>query len=347
MPRSGLGGNWLAEAEQACVRARQLTWQLLTFSKGGVPTRKPIALVRILQESAGLALHGSSVSCTFDLPEDLWFVEADAAQLVQVFSNVLINARQAMPDGGGVTVRAENILEGERRWENALRVEPKRYVRISVVDKGIGIPKEHISRIFDPYFSTKQQGSGLGLATTYSIVKNHGGFLVVDSLPGRGTTVHINFPAAGNRDLQEQPDVPVPVRLPGSKHRVLIMDDEAAVRTLAANMLEFLGYDAEVVDGGSAAVERYERAQASGRPFDVVLLDLSVPGDFGGREAVDRLEVLDPGVKTILMSGFAQHPAVTEFQTYGFKAVITKPFTLQELSATLHSVITPRDWRVH
>ena len=345
MPRAGLGGNWLAEAEQACVRARQLTWQLLTFSKGGVPTRKRLSIVRILQESAGLALHGSTVSCAFEVPEDLWAVEADAAQLVQVFSNVLINAQQSMPNGGVVTVRAENILEAEPRWENALRVEPRRYVRISIVDKGIGIPREHISRIFDPYFSTKQQGSGLGLATTYSIVKNHGGFIAVDSQTGSGTTVRINFPASGSRDVEEFAQ-PV-VHTPGSKHRVLIMDDEAAVRTLAANMLEFLGYDAEVVDGGSAALERFERAQANGHPFDVVLLDLSVPGDLGGREAVDRLGELDPQVKTILMSGFAQHPAVTEFRTYGFNAVITKPFTLQELSATLHSVITPRDWRVH
>jgi len=345
MPRGVMSGNWLAEAEQACVRARQLTWQLLTFSKGGVPTRKPVAIVRLLQESAGVALHGSKVTCTFDLPEDLWTVEADSSQVVQVFSNVLINAQQAMPNGGVVTVRAENILETDRRWENALRVEPRRYVRVSIVDKGIGIPKEHISRIFDPYFSTKPQGTGLGLATTYSIVKNHGGFLAVDSRPGQGTTVQINFPAAGSRDVEVQPEAPA--RTAGSKQRVLIMDDEASVRTLAANMLETLGYDAEVVASGSAAVERFERALASGQPFDVVLLDLSVPGDLGGTEAVDRLGALDPQVKTILMSGFSQHPAVTEFQTYGFKAVITKPFTLQELSATMHSVITPRDWRVH
>jgi CheY-like chemotaxis protein len=346
MPRTGMSDNWLGEAEQACARARQLTWQLLTFSKGGVPTLKTISIERILEESAALALRGSNVTCRLDIAPDLPTVEADAAQLVQVFSNVLINAQQAMPHGGVVTISAENVVEGDRRWENALRVEPRRYVRISIVDKGIGIAKEHLSRIFDPYFSTKQRGSGLGLATTYSIVKNHGGFLAVDSQPGRGTTVHINFPAAASPDVEEQPDSAV--RTAGSKQRVLIMDDEASVRTLASNMLEFLGYDAEVVDGGRAALERFERARATGRPFDVVLLDLSVPGDLGGTEAVDRLGILDPEVKTILMSGFAQHPAVTEFRSYGFNAVITKPFTLQELSSTLHSVITsPRAWRVH
>ena len=250
-----------------------------------------------------------------------------------------------MPHGGVVTITAENVVEGDRRWEHALPVEPRRYVRVSIADKGIGIPKEHLSRIFDPYFSTKQRGSGLGLATTYSIVKNHGGFLTVDSQLGRGTTVHINFPAAGSRVVEEQPAATI--RASGNKPRVLIMDDEASIRTLAANMLEFLGYETEVVDGGSAAVERFQSAMASGRPFDVVLLDLSVPGDLGGTEAVDRLGSLDPGVKTILMSGFAQDPVVTQFRTYGFSAVITKPFTLQELSTTVHSVITPPEWRVH
>jgi len=345
MPRTGMSDNWLGEAEQACVRARQLTWQLLTFSKGGVPTRKTIAIDRILRESAALALRGTNVSGMFDIAPDLSTVDADATQLVQVFSNVLINAQQAMPHGGVVTITAENVLERDRRLEHALRVEPRAYVKVSIVDKGIGIPKEHLGRIFDPYFSTKQRGSGLGLAATYSIVKNHGGFLAVDSHTGRGTTVHINLPAAGSREVVAEPQAPL--RVAGNKQRVLIMDDEASVRTLAANMLEFLGYDTEVVDGGSAAVERVERALASGRPFDVLLLDLIVPGDLGGAEAVDRLGVISPDVRTNLMSGVAQHSAVTEFREHGFDAVITKPFTLQELSATLHSVITARDYRVH
>jgi PAS domain S-box-containing protein len=349
MPRNGMAGNWLAEAEQACVRARQLTWQLLTFSKGGVPIRKTIGIERILRESAALVQRGSSVSCNLETAPDLSTVEADAAQLVQVFSNVLINAQQAMPHGGVVTISAENVVEGDRRWENGLPVEPRRYVRVSIADKGIGIPKEHLSRIFDPYFSTKQRGSGLGLATTYSIVKNHGGFLAVDSQLGRGTTVQINFPAAGSRVVEEQPEEhpDTTVHISDNRHRVLIMDDQASIRTLAANMLETLGYDTEVVEGGSAAVERFQRALESGHPFDVVLLDLSVPGDLGGREAIDRLGSLDPGVKTILMSGFAQDPVVTQFRSFGFNAVITKPFTLQELSTTLHSVIAPAGWRVH
>jgi PAS domain S-box-containing protein len=345
MPRAPSSTDWLYEAEQACARARQLTWQLLTFSKGGVPTRKTVAIGQILQESIGLALRGSGVTCTLDIAPDLWSVDADAGQLAQVFSNVMLNARQAMLHSGVITIRAENVCEVDRRWENALRVEPGRYIRVSIVDKGIGIPQEHLSRIFDPYFSTKSGGSGLGLATTYSIVKNHGGFLAVDSQVGSGTTIQINFPAAGSREVQDTHD-PI-VRVEGSRHRVLVMDDEAPVRTLTMNMLEFLGYDAEVTHSGSAAVERFRRALVTDRPFDVVMLDLVVPGDIGGTEAMDQLGALDPAVKAILMSGLGQDPAVAECQAYGFQAVITKPFTLQELNAILHTVIGSTEWRVH
>jgi CheY-like chemotaxis protein len=327
------------------VRARQLTWQLLTFSKGGVPTRKNVGIAPILQESVGLSLRGSGVTCTLDIPPDLWSVEADAGQLAQVFSNVMLNARQAMLHSGVITIHAENVREVDRRWENALRVEPGRYVRVSIVDNGIGIPKEHLSRIFDPYFSTKQGGSGLGLATTYSIVKNHGGFLTVGSQLGSGTTIHINLPAAGSRESIDK--VEPAVLAADGRRRVLVMDDEAPVRTLTMNMLEFLGYDAEVAHTGSAAVERFQRALTSNRPFDIVLLDLVVPGDIGGTEAMDKLGALDPAVKAILMSGCGEDPVLREFQAHGFQAVITKPFTLRELNAALHSVAGSAAWRVH
>jgi PAS domain S-box-containing protein len=345
MPRTPSSTDWLAEAEQACVRARRLTWQLLTFSKGGVPMRKTVAIGQSLHESVGLALRGSGVTCALDIAPDLWSVDADVGQLAQVFNNVMLNARQAMLNSGVITIRAENVCEVDRRWENALRVEPGRYVRVSIADKGIGIPREHLSRIFDPYFSTKQGASGLGLATTYSIVKNHGGFLAVDSQLGGGTTIQINFPAAGSLELPEPSDLIT--RGEGSRHRVLVMDDEAPVRRLTMNMLDFLGYDAEVTHSVSAAVERFRHALASDRPFDVVMLDLVVPGDIGGTEAMDQLGAIDPAVKAILMSSFGQDPVMAEFHAYGFRAVITKPFTLQELNATLHSVIASTAWRVH
>jgi CheY-like chemotaxis protein len=299
----------------------------------------------VLDEAAALALRGSHVTSAFDLSQDLWHIEADDAQLVQVFTNLLINGQQAMPHGGVVTIRGENVFELSARSEHGLRVDPGGYVRISVIDHGIGIPKENTPRIFDPYFSTKQRGSGLGLATAYSIVKNHGGFICVTSELGRGTTIQVNFPAAR---VSERREVRAPVAPGGGgRPRVLVMDDEASIRTLTANMLEFLGYDAEVVDSGTVAIERFKRALGAGHPFDAVLLDLVVPGDLGGKEAIEHLTGLDPTVRAVLISGYAQDSAMSAYREYGFAAAMTKPYTLQELQATLETVISTAGWRVH
>jgi CheY-like chemotaxis protein len=221
-----------------------------------------------------------------------------------------------------------------------LPVVPGNYLSISITDEGIGIPREHIGRIFDPYFSTKQRGSGLGLATTYSIVKNHGGFLVIESSLGRGTTVRVSLPASSSRPLYQS--MQTAVDRSGGRRRVLVMDDDASIRTLTSNMLQFLGYDAEVVDSGSAAIERFTR-----KKFDVVMLDLIVPGEMGGKEAMRRLTGINPAVKAILVSGQTRDSVLTDYREHGFQAVIAKPFTLQELSATLCSVIGSSGWRVH
>jgi len=338
----------LIEAEQACVRARQITWQLLTFSKGGVPVKKSVDVARVLEEAAALALRGSNVSCAFELAPDLWAIDADEGQLIQVFTNLLINAQQAMPHGGSVIVRAENTFELTSRSQHALKVEPGPYLRVSIVDKGIGIPAEHLPRIFDPYFSTKQQGSGLGLATTYSIIKTHGGFIGVDSQLGKGTAIDVHFPAptaVQRRDTRTRAIREGDVR--HGRPRVLVMDDEASVRTLATNMLTFLGYDAEVVEGGKAALDRFLHARESGRPFDAVMLDLVVPRDLGGRDAIGLLTAVDPAVKAILVSGYAQDETLSSFRDFGFAAAMTKPYTLQELRVTLESVITTPGGRVH
>lgn len=343
MPRAEAAANALAEAEQACVHARQLTWQLLTFSKGGVPVKKTVIVSRVLRESAGLVVRGSAARFTLDCPAELWSVQADEGQLTQVFSNVLINAEQAMPHGGAIEVTATNIYEVMARTEYGLRISPGPYVRVSIADKGIGIPREHLNRIFDPYFTTKQRGSGLGLATAHSIVKNHGGFVSVDSHLGAGTTVHITLPATQVCELPEASESLRSVHR--GRQRVLVMDDEESVRTLAINMLELLGYDGEVVESSNAAVDRFVRALQAGQPFDVVMLDLMVPGGAGGKEAMDRLAAIDPSVKAILMSGYAQDSTLADFRTHGFKAAISKPFTLQELSATLQTLAeSPARW---
>ena len=341
----GTATRALEEAEQACVRARQLTWQLLTFSKGGVPLKKTLAISRVLEEAATLAVRGTNVRCALDVAPDLWDVSADEGQLVQVITNAVVNAQQAMPQGGSITVRAENVTELGTRWEYALCVNPGQYVRISVTDTGIGIPAENLGRIFDPYFTTKQQGSGLGLATLHSIVKNHGGFVSVSSQLGHGTTIQVNLPASSGCEAQAESVV----HTPGSAGRILVMDDEASVRRLARNMLSLLGHEVEVVNNGAAAVERYTRALMSGRPFDALMLDLVVPGGMGGREALALLSEVDPAVKakTIVVSGYTRDAALDGFREEGFKAFIAKPYTLEELDSTLHSVISCGKWRVH
>ena len=337
---SASAADWLAEAEQACVRARHLMAAPDLF-QGRRPKRKTVPSVRFFRSRSGSRLAARASAARWICP-DLWTIDADAAQLGQAVSDVVLNAR-CRPQGGVITIHAENVSEPAARWENALRVA-------RTLCEGVnhrhwdGIPREHQS-IFDPYFTTKPGATGLGLATTYSIVKNHGGFLNVKSQPESGTTIQMSWPIADRRQAIEQPDALV--RAKAGRRRVLIMDDEACVRTLATNMLDFLGYDAEVVQSGKSAVESFEQARAHGCPFDVVLLDLMVPGDIGGVEAMNHLEAIDPTVKAILMSGLGQDPAVTEFEAHGFRAAIAKPFTLQELNATLHSVINSTAWRVH
>jgi PAS domain S-box-containing protein len=336
VPSTAPAATALADAVKACVHARELTWQLLTFSKGGVPVKKTIDISRVLKECTTLAQCGSHVSSSVDIAPSLWPVHADPGQLIQVFNNILINAQQAMPNGGTIEVRVENIVEPSRRYEYALPVEAGRYVRVSIIDRGIGIPEENLGSIFDPYFTTKQKGSGLGLATSYSIVKNHGGYVSVDSKLGVGTTVQVNFPAATTREAEESVE---PADLVWTdRGRVLVMDDDPAIRTLTANMLEFLGFEAEVAVDGGQAVEYYRRALSKGRPFDSVILDLIVPGGMGAKETVAQLSELHPGVHAILASGYAQDPAVTEYRENGFRAAIAKPFTLEELSRTLGSI---------
>jgi PAS domain S-box-containing protein len=346
MPPTGPAARALSEAEKACTLARQLTWQLLTFSKGGVPAKKNIALAKILHDCASLVLRGTPVTCTFNIDPDLWTVHADAAQITQVFSNVLINAQQAMPSGGVIQVTAVNTVESARRFEYALPVEAGPYVRVSVTDTGIGIPDENLGSIFDPYFSTKQKGSGLGLATSHSIVKNHGGFVAVESKLGCGTTFHVSLPGLLTAAVADTPDwITVPQQ--GCRGRILVMDDEPAVRTVAVNMLKYLGHDVVVAESGNAAIEHYRHALRRGQPFDAVMLDLVVPGGMGGRETIDALTELDPAVNAIVVSGYAQDSTLTEYRDYGFKAVIAKPYTLQELSTALNTVIVPRHCRVH
>jgi CheY-like chemotaxis protein len=308
--------------------------------------KKTTAVGPMLREAASLALRGTNVTCTSHVASDLWAVSADESQIIQVFNNIVTNAQQAMPCGGTIEIRAENVCEAGQRWERSLSVEPGRYVRVSISDRGIGIPDEHLSRIFDPYFTTKQSGRGLGLATSYSIIKNHGGFVAVDSKAGRGTTIAVSLPASFRREIAEPAATGSSLR--HVKRRVLVMDDEASSRSLAVKMLTFLGHEAEVVSDGSTAVERYRHALRNGERYAAVILDLMVPSGMGAREAVELLTEMDPSVNAIVISGSAQDQVMTAFKDHGFKAVIGKPFTLEEFSRTLNAVIPPQQtWTIH
>lgn len=318
----------LAEAEKACFRAQSLTQQLLTFARGGLPVTKTVVLGKLLEEWVLFALHGSNVEADFDVQPDLWPVEADEGQLNQVINNLVINAMQAMAGGGATTITADNIVLGAN---SGLPLAAGRYVRISVTDQGAGIPKEYLSRIFDPFFTTKSKGSGLGLTTSYAIVQKHRGHLAVESEPGKGTTCLVYLPASIGTVATSDPGTSV---FQG-EGRILVMDDEEAVRGVIGDLLRAAGYQVECVGDGTEAVDRYRKALERGEPFDMVILDLTVPGGMGGKDAVEHLLRLDPDVNAIVTSGYSDDPVMAQFRQHGFRARLTKPYEIEALHETL------------
>jgi len=321
----------LKEAEMASVRAQTLTRQLLTFAKGGAPVKEIASIKDILKESSSFMLRGSKSRCEFSIAEDLWSAQIDVGQISQVINNVVINADQAMPEGGIIQVAAENlIIDGG----GGLLIKPGRYIRISIKDQGVGIAEKHLLNIFDPYFTTKQEGSGLGLATICSIIKKHDGDITVESQLGVGTTFHIYLPAS-DKAIPEKEEV----KLIKGQGRILVMDDQAPLRKMAGRMLEKLGYESEFAKNGAEAIEMYKRAKESEKPYDVVILDLTVPGGMGGKKAINKLLEIDPEVRAIVSSGYSDDPVLANFQEYGFKGMMPKPFTSQSLSKVLHEVL--------
>ena len=323
----------LLEAEKACVLAKGLTQQLLTFSRSGEPAKKTVSVAPIIRDSCVFSLSGSNVKWVCSIPDDIRPVEVDPGQISQVMNNILINADQAMPYGGRIHVKCINvaITDGE-----AISLPPGSYVRISIQDHGGGIPADFIPKIFDPYFTTKQKGSGLGLATCYSIVKKHGGHIEVQSKVGVGTTFHICLPASG----KELPPAAVQTKRPlAGRGKILLMDDEEIVRFVTANMLKELGYEVESVSSGEEAIEIYLNAVKEGNPFSAVITDLTVRGGMGGRETVEKLLEIDPDVRTIIFSGYSEDPITSNFRDYGFKGFLCKPCQIEELGAVLHEVL--------
>ncbi len=327
----------IEEVEHASARARDLTQQLLTFSKGGAPIKQAASLRAILKSSVEFAMRGSNVACDMRLPEDLWAVDVDAGQIGQVFNNLVINAMHAMPEGGVVAIIARN----ERLDRHSgLPLAEGAWVRISVADHGTGIAPEHLPKVFDPYFTTKKHGSGLGLTSAYSIVRKHGGLITVDSTPGQGAVFHVLLPASTEPATVSEKQAPPP-RAVAAGGRILVMDDESTVRSVLRAMLRKLGYDVEEAADGSAAVERFAEARRAGKPFALVIMDLTVPGGMGGREAITKIRAIDSGARAVVSSGYSTDPVMAEFRQHGFNGVIEKPYRLEQLARVLDGVLRP------
>lgn len=324
----------LAAAEKASTRATGLTQQLLTFAKGGQPVTETASIAGVIKESAGFVLHGSNVACDFTIPDDLHLVSIDKGQISQVIQNIVLNGKAAMPDGGRIIISCENYSCTK---DDFLPLDPGFYVRILITDSGPGIAAEHIEKIFDPYFTTKLTGQGLGLAVTRSIINKHNGHISVQSENGKGTTFTLYLPVA-RKQTKELPHRQVESRKGGGAGKVLIMDDEQIVLDVASNMLTHLGYEVLVAANGEEMLAQYQQAADDNSPVSLVIIDLTIPGGMGGQEAMSKLLEMDPAARAVVASGYSNDPVMANYGQYGFKGAITKPFKVDDLAKVIVKV---------
>lgn len=323
----------LKEIENASYRARDLTQQLLTFSKGGLPVKKSLSIGKFFYDSAMFSLGGSNISLDFTVPQDIWSVNADEGQLSQVFNNLVINAIQAMPEGGEIRASIKNIV---LPTSSTLPLTEGKYVQLSLTDSGHGISTFNLNRIFDPFFTTKSKGSGLGLATAYSILEKHGGYITADSQLGAGTTFTIYLPASDKETEVLGQEHPGMIKGSGS---ILIMDDEKEIRNIAGCILKAAGYSIAFAADGKEMLDTYQQAMRNDTPFTAVLMDLTIPGGMGGKEAIGQLLKLDKNAKAIVSSGYSNDPVMSDFLSYGFVGAVTKPYGVEQLTSTLSSIL--------
>ncbi len=338
--QDGKIAEFLNEAERIAFMGKNLTQQLLTFSRSNDPIRKVIFLGSMVREVTEKILSSSPIRTRYIIPMDLFPVEVDEDQMKQVIRNMIINAKEAMPSGGTIVISCENVNVTP---QNKLPLIKEDHVEVSIRDEGVGIPEENMSKIFDPYFTTKgmgpQKGVGLGLAICYSIIRNHNGYILVDSVPGKGTTFHIYLPSP-KKDIIEVCIEEKAVR--HGKGRVLVMDDEEMILKIAKELLQLMGYEVTTAQSGEDTIGFYRQAMELRKPFDAVVLDLAIPGGMGGKEVMQELIAIDPHVKAIISSGYLNDPVVRDFKRYGFLAMLTKPYEANELDDKLQNIIKTR-----
>ncbi len=326
----------LLEAEKASVRATELAHQLLTFARGGEPVKKVVAPGQIINDAVSLVLRGSNVKAAVTIDELIHAIEADEGQISQVFHNIIINATQAMPGGGTLVISARNeTLEAQ----NPLSLAPGEYVSISFADQGCGISAEDLKRIFDPYFTTKSAGNGLGLASANSIVNRHGGRIEVISAIGKGSTFTVHLPSRGVPYSMHQTGAASQASGVHGGGSILVMDDEQMIRDMTTDMLEYLGYSVTTCENGSEAIDAYKSALKSVTPFSAIIMDLTIPGGLGGKETAQQILAFDPQACMIVSSGYSNDPIMSDYSKYGFKGAVAKPYKITELGQLLNSLL--------
>ncbi len=328
----------LESTEKAAMRAKDLTAQLLTFSRGGEPIIQSTSIGATLTESAEFALRGSNIKLTLNIPDDLWLVNADSGQISQVIQNIVLNSRQAIPENGTVEITCLNCTNCER----GTGLPRDQCVQIIIRDNGPGIPENIRGKIFDPYFTTKDDGSGLGLAICHSIIMKHKGTISVDSEDGKGTTFTIQLPLSPEQTIDSKLAVPAH-SVPQHKVKILVMDDDPMILELSEQMLEFLGHEVVLCTEGESALQKYQAAMQEGSPFDLVIMDLTIPGGMGGEKAIQQLLKIDPDATAIVSSGYSNDKVMSEYKQHGFKAVVVKPYQIEDLTKALQNALDKKE----
>ncbi|MFH0924731.1 MAG: PAS domain S-box protein [bacterium] len=318
--------------EKSALRAKELIYQLLNFSRDGVPIKSTDSIIKLIKESANFAVRGSNIRCEFFILEDLWQIEINEEKISQLINNLIINAKQTLTTGGIIKVYAKNIII---RSEDSLPLLEGGYVKISINYEGAGISEEYLLNIFGPYSFDKNRNESLGYATTYYIIKKCNGYITVSSKAGKETTFSIYLPIDKNRFEVKEIEISQEYRGEG---KVLFMDDEEEIRIVAGELIKSLGYEVELAKDGEETIELYIKAKKEGNQFRAVIMDLTIPGSMGGREAIKRLLEIDPHVNAIVSSGYSNDPIISNFKHYGFRSVIIKPYIYEELSKVLFDI---------